>query len=30
MDPEIQAEIEFGLENSRIEASELLNNVKES
>ena len=29
MDPEIQAEIEFGIENSRTEASELLNNVKE-
>ena len=29
MDPEIQAEIEFGIENSRIESSELLHNVKE-
>ena len=29
MDPEIQAEIEFGIENSRVEASELLSNVRE-
>jgi hypothetical protein len=29
MDPEIQAEIEFGIENSRIEADELIENVTE-
>ena len=29
MDPEIQAEIEFGIDNSRIEADELLENVTE-